>query len=378
MARIIVLQRVVPHYRMPIYRRLAAELNWEIVFGGNVPNNDLQLFRDAPFLHAEEFTPWSRGGTTRYVVPVSSILRKYRPDAIVAEGAPGMTSTWELGLRRMLGGTPLLFWTIGYDPNSPLEADRVSPSQWPYVAAYAPADAMILYGNEGVNFLRRFYPNKPMFVAANTIDVHELRHHRDTAVPTERLGRPELVTVGRLTPAKNVAGLVRGFLHFQKKFPDAVLKILGDGPDRPSVEEAAGDELGKSVVLVGASFDEAETARHLLAADLFVIAGRVGLSINHALAYDLPVLAIDGFGGPRHGSEFNYLVEGQTGFIAQDGSPEGYGRKLEEIFAAGRDWKTELRPRIRAFVQDRLEPDRMLDGFRAANDFVENRMRLAS
>jgi hypothetical protein len=35
MARVIVLQRVVPHYRMPIYRRLAEELNWEIVFGGN-------------------------------------------------------------------------------------------------------------------------------------------------------------------------------------------------------------------------------------------------------------------------------------------------------------------------------------------------------
>jgi len=379
MARIIVLQRVVPHYRMPIYRRMAEELNWEIVFGGNVPNNDLQLIRDAPFLHAVNYIPWSNGGTTRYIVPVGSILRKFKPDAIVAEGAPGLTSTWELGVRRMLGGTALLFWTIGYDPNGPRESDRLSPVQWPYIAAYAPADAMILYGKDGVEFLRRFYPKKPMFIAANTIDVEELGLYRDTAIPTPRLGRPELVTVGRLTPSKNVVGLVRGFLIFQRKFPDAVLKIVGDGPDRPNVEAAAGDQLGKSIVLVGASFDEAETARHLRAADLFVIAGRVGLAINHALAYDLPVLAIDrGPNGPNHGSEFHYLVDGRTGFLAQDGSPEGFARKLDEIFAGGRDWKTDLRPGIRTFVQERLMPDRMLDGFRAADEFVARRKRLAN
>lgn len=374
MARVIVLQRVVPHYRMPIYRRLAEELGWEIVFGRNVPNKSLDLVSEAPFLHGVEYTPWSSRGNTRYIVPVGRILEKFRPDAIVAEGAPGMTSTWELGARRLLGGTPLLFWSIGYDPNSPREPDRVSPFQWPYILAYALADAMILYGTEGVNFLRRFYPKKPMFVAANTIDVEELQRYRDNVTPAPRLGRPELITVARLTASKNVVGLIESFFAFRRKFPGAVLKILGDGPDRPNIETAAGDQLGKSVILVGASFDEAETARHLLAADLFVMAGRIGLSINHALAYDLPMLAFDrGPDGPHHGSEFHYLVDGLTGFLAREVTAEGLTRKLEEIFADGRDWKSELRPGIREFVRKNLAPDRMIDGFRAADAFVESR-----
>ena len=67
--------------------------------------------------------------------------------------------------------------------------------------------------------------------------------------------------------------LVESFLAFRRDFPDAVLKIIGDGPERPKIEAAAGDQLGRSVVLLGASYDEAATARHLLAADLFVMAG---------------------------------------------------------------------------------------------------------
>jgi len=150
------------------------------------------------------------------------------------------------------------------------------------------------------------------------------------------------------------------------------LKIIGDGPDRPKIEAAAGDQLGKSVRLIGASFDEHETARHLLSADLFVMAGRIGLAINHALAYDLPVMMFArGPEGPFHGSEALYLVDGTTGFLVRDVTSRAFARRLEELFSDGRDWKSELRPLLRSFVDKNLIVDRMLDGFRAADAFVE-------
>jgi glycosyltransferase involved in cell wall biosynthesis len=376
MARVILLQRVIPSYRMPIYRRLAEELGWPIVFGRNVPGSNMKVLADAPFLHGIDFVAWSRRGSSRYVVPVRRILERFKPDAIVAEGALGMTSTWELAGRRLLGGPQLLFWSIGYRPESVREPGRAGIGQWPYVLAYAPADAMILYGEDGAAFLRRFFPKKPMFVAANTVDVEELQRHRDGATPTPKTGRPELVTIGRLNANKNFVGLVESFLAFRRRFPDAVLKILGDGPDRQNIEAAAGDQLGKSVVLLGASLDEAQTARHFVSADMFVMAGRIGLSINHALAYDLPVVAFArGPDGPFHGSEIHYLIDGRTGFLVRDVSTAAFARKLEDLFGSGRDWKSELRPGIRAFVQQRLITDRMLDGFRAADAFVENRLR---
>jgi glycosyltransferase involved in cell wall biosynthesis len=304
------------------------------------------------------------------------ILDRFNPDAVVAEGALGLTSTWELGARRACGAGPLLlFWTIGYDPNSPREGS-MTPRQWPYALAYAPADALILYGRDGMEFMRRFYGKKPMFVAQNTIDVEALQRHRDCATPVPKLGRPELVTIGRLNENKNFVSLVRSFLTFRQTAPDAVLKIIGDGPDRARIEAAAGDQLGKSVRLLGASFDEAETARHMLSADMFVMTGRIGLAINHALAYDLPVMAFERVPtGPQHGSEIGYLVDGVTGFSVRDASEGGFSRKLGDVFSNGHDWKNELRPVLRDYVQKNLVVDRMLDGFRAADTFVSERLK---
>ena len=377
MARVMVLQRIVPSYRMPIFRRLASELGWQIVYGRNVPSDNLALGTGESFLHPVEFKPWSGSGTSRYIVPMRHILDTFKPEAIVAEGALGLTSTWQLGARRAFAGGPvLLFWTIGYDPNRPRERGSMALWQWPYVAAYAPADALILYGRDGVAFLRRFYATKPMFVAQNTIDIEGLQRHRDRATPATKLGRPELLTIGRLNANKNFASLVRSFLTFRQEFPDAVLKIIGDGPDRPHVEAAAGDQLGKSVRLLGASFDEAETARHMLSADLFVMTGRIGLAINHALAYDLPVMAFDRVPhGPQHGSEIGYLVDGVTGFSVREAGEDGFARKLSDVFANGHDWKDRLRPGLRDYVQKNLVVDRMLDGFRAADAFVAERSR---
>jgi glycosyltransferase involved in cell wall biosynthesis len=356
MARVVVLQRIVPSYRMPVFRRLADELGWQIVFGRNMPSDNLALVSGEPFLHPVDFKPWSRKGSSRYVVPTQHIIDAFKPDAIIAEGALGLTSTWELGARRALGGPLLLFWTIGYDPNRPRDRGNMAIRQWPYVAAYAPADALVLYGRDGVEFLRRFYAHKPMFVAQT------------------KVGRPELLTIGRLNANKNFPSLVRSFLAFRRNAPDAVLKIIGDGPDRAAVEAAAGDQLGKSVHLVGASFDEAETARHMLSADLFVMTGRIGLAINHALAYDLPVMAFERVpDGPQHGSEINYLVDGVTGFAVREAGDDGFSRKLSEVFSNGHDWKAELRPALRDYVQKNLIVDRMLDGFRAADKFVAER-----
>ena len=123
-------------YRMPVLRRLAEELGWEIVFGRKVPGS-ARAATDASFLHGMDFRAWSAAGSARYLVPVGAIIERFRPDAIVAEGALGMSSTWELAARRLSGGPRLLFWSIGYHPERPHAAGSPGHRQWPYLLAYA-------------------------------------------------------------------------------------------------------------------------------------------------------------------------------------------------------------------------------------------------
>ena len=46
-----------------------------------------------------------------------------------------------------------------------------------------------------------------------------------------------------------------------------------------------------------------------------------------------------------------------------------------QLFSNGHDWKDQLRPGLRDYVQKNLVVDRMLDGFRAADNFVAERLK---
>ena len=59
---------------------------------------------------------------------------------------------------------------------------------------------------------------------------------------------------------------------------------LGTGRTPNGPRAAAGGELGRSVIMIGAEYDEARLAGHYLAAGLVVFPSAVGLSFNHTLA----------------------------------------------------------------------------------------------
>jgi glycosyltransferase involved in cell wall biosynthesis len=372
MASVVILQRVVPSYRLPVFRRIHAELGWPVAYGKTLDGMQMHLEKDEPFLHGFEFR--MRGKRpTQVEVPIDEILERFHPQAIVAEGALGMSSTWELLARRWSRrGPKVFFWTIGYHPERPRYGVRGLISQAPYLAAYAGADGCILYGEDGRDLLRKVFPRKPLFVAHNTIDVDEIRRFRDSAPAYPRRGWPELVSIGRMIKEKDFPILVEAFLLIKRRFPEARLTIIGDGPDRAAVELAAGAEIGRSIILPGASYNEAETARVMVAADAFVMGGRIGLSINHALAYDMPVIAFArASDGPHHGSEIASLINGITGQVVPEHNACSMANTVVELFTRYPEPKAAFQASIRKFVDDRLTIDRMVDGFQALNRHLD-------
>ena len=164
------------------------------------------------------------------------------------------------------------------------------------------ADACICYSEEGSQRLAKVVAPDRLFVARNTFDLSE---------PLElaaRIGRqappgfPHILSVGRAVPAKNFPLLIRAFQQFRLSASDAVLTIIGDGPDMEKMHAtAAGDP---QIRLLGEVYGEELLAKEFMAADLFVYAGSIGLGANHALAYGLPVMIFERTpDGPYHAPE---------------------------------------------------------------------------
>lgn len=104
---------------------------------------------------------------------------------------------------------------------------------------------------------------------------------------------PHAVFVGRLAVEKNLGALIRAWPIVREDFPSARLTLVGEGPERPSLERLSG-ELGlaeTAVALPGAS-DDVEAL--LRSADLFVLPSiEEGMSIAllEAMALGVPLVA---------------------------------------------------------------------------------------
>jgi phosphatidylinositol alpha-1,6-mannosyltransferase len=119
---------------------------------------------------------------------------------------------------------------------------------------------------------------------------------------------PVVVCVSRLVPRKGQDVLISSMTAVRRDVPDAVLLIVGDGPDRRRLERLASRAPAGSVVFTGEVTGE-ELPWHVCAGDLFAMPCRtrgggldvegLGIVFLEASACALPVVAGDSGGAPE-------------------------------------------------------------------------------
>lgn len=116
-------------------------------------------------------------------------------------------------------------------------------------------------------------------------------------VPTERR---ILLAVGRLCDQKGFDLLIRVFGRLSIRFPDWILVILGEGPDREALEaQVRATGLIDRVLMPGRAGNMVDWYE---AADLFVMSSRYegfGNTLLEAMAHGVPAVSFDCDTGPR-------------------------------------------------------------------------------
>lgn len=149
---------------------------------------------------------------------------------------------------------------------------------------------------------------------------------RDAARSDLGIGRDAFVVgaVGRLDPVKNLSAMLRARQSLSDTLPSSRVVIVGDGPERSSLEATA-TALGiaPSVVFTGYRND----VRRLMAAfDVYVncsLYEGVSLTILEAMSSELPVVA------SRVGGNPEVVINGETGAVV-DG-PEQIAAALHRL-----------------------------------------------
>ncbi len=137
---------------------------------------------------------------------------------------------------------------------------------------------------------------------------------------------PHIMTIGRLDPQKGQAHLLQAFASVQKKWPDAQLSIIGEGPNQSQLQTLV-SELGlRHVTFCGWSSD---VPALLKTATIFCLPslweGMPNVLLE-ALAAGVPVVAFDCKSGPRE-----ILQDGRCGILVPVGDSAALAQALVSL-----------------------------------------------
>jgi len=339
---------LIPHYRVPIFRRLSRNpaLDFTVYAGDGTQMLDGSQIATAEDVGAIEGVNWKKiksyrlkGPLFRYYEWQPEAVRlamKEDWDAVICLGNKSL-SNWLVRVILRIRGIPLIEWTQGVRKHE-------SGIKWAIRKFYMKwARAHLLYGNFARDFyVKHGFKEEEVFVVYNSLD-HDAQlevRGRLTDADRERTRRKLGVTgpddrlvfhSGRLEKRKNLPILIDAIDVFRKRGKKIVLVLIGDGAEKENLSAQVKKlQLADNVVFHGPCYSEEVLGGIFSAADLCVVPGALGLLAMHSMVYGTPVLVCDNKEG-AHGPEIETVIEGRTGGFFREGDLDSLVEKMDAM-----------------------------------------------
>ncbi len=281
-----------------------------------------------------EIRPWLDLPAT---FALAKLLRELKPD-VVHLNSSKMGTIGSLAAR--LAGVPRVVYCIGgwafLESVSPFKkqiyalAERLTSGLKDEIICLSPQDKQAAEA-------QHIRPREQITVIPNAVDLQQLDRTRlSRAEAREALGLSQdrfvFGTIANFHSPKNLPNYIRLVAPILKRLPSASVVVIGDGPERPLIENAI-QETGvvSQVLLTGV---KAQAARYLSAFDVFVLpSSKEGMpfSVLEAMAARLPCIV-------THVGAHAWMLEGTNSWII----PVNDGQALNQAMTAAVQNKRQL------------------------------------
>lgn len=179
--------------------------------------------------------------------------------------------------------------------------------------------------------LKKFYQKKLLASSCQCVYIpNTLDHVPETASP---LTGKRFISVGRLSQEKGQLDLLNLYQSIHKKYPDWQLDLIGDGPERETLEKYVLDNhLEDSVVFHG--FQKSAVIDELMKkASLYLMTSYTesfGIVLLEAMSNGLPCLAYDSAEGARE-----VITSGRDGYLIHNRNKKAMLSKMEDLMLDG-------------------------------------------
>ncbi|MBA5866046.1 MAG: glycosyltransferase [Nitrospira sp. CR1.3] len=264
-----------------------------------------------------------------------AVSRKF--DAMIFLGNANFLSTWVAALLARLTLKRVLFWTHGWIKN-----ERGGKAIIRHLF-YALAHGLLLYGHRAKQIgVSEGYPADKLYVVYNSLDYEQQRRIRRRisreelqAIRNSLFGEsatPLIVCTARLTAACQFPLLLEAMDMLRCEGHIVHALLIGDGPEQTGLESLARAKR-LPVRFYGPCYNEAELAGMIMAANVTVSPGKVGLTCMHSLAYGTPVITHDNF--DTQGPEFEAILPAKSGDFFRFQDSEDLARVIRQWTGSG-------------------------------------------
>ncbi len=368
-ARLVIVQPVIPKYRIPLFERIASAPGIDLTVLADIRSpaqlNQYDPARDR--FRAVDLPLWHVGPLT-FRPGLGRLLSELRPDAVVLQGNPRDVSQIRALRKLNRSGVPVGIWSMFY------RIGRRSGLFDAFMRWFGRrGDVLLSYGQRGRQELIELGTDPDrIIVLHNSIDIGPVIAARDAVTDGQLAefrreqgldGRRVILHVVRLTAIKRADVMLEAFARLAGLRDDVELVFIGGGPLEGRMKALAGRlGLAGRVRFLGPIYDEGRLALWYKLADVFAMATCIGLSIHHAMCYGVPVVTDD---SPlTQTAEFEALVAGRTGLTYRAGDLADFAEKIGRILD-----DPELRGRMSAGAIRRVEDEYNME--RMARRFLD-------
>lgn len=320
MKKVVIIQRNIPHYRKPFFESLRkrleeCDIDLCVIYGSKAHDH---LLIDAPDWALYRPLYWF--GKMSWHRTWSQV---FNADLVIVPQEVKCLSNLTHYVVSRITTQKFAYWGHGKNfqatsPNSLVERFKKILSRR--------VDWWFAYNDLSAGIVRQLnYPRSRITILQNTVDTKKLQEIKarisidslkDLKFNLGIKSNNIAVFTGGFSDYKRLDFLLNSAVIIRESIPDFELLIIGDGPNRRSVELA--DAKFTWVRWLG-KMDDEEKVPYWLLAKFVAMPGLVGLVVVDSLALGVPMISS---AYPYHSPEVDYLKNGVNGLIEQNWTSE--------------------------------------------------------
>lgn len=251
---------------------------------------------------------------------------------------------------------PVIYWNHGINIETP--NNKMKNAIFHFI--HNQCDALITYTPD----MRKYFSKKSqkkLFVAYNTLNFTDI--DKETVPDKETTKRKYGITekkvilyISRMKPYKRVDLLMDEFADMDD------IAVVMVGPEF-SREQQKKVDAHKNLYYLGEKYG-ADVNEIYKMGDVFSTPGHIGLAMNEALFWGLPVILLEG----KHAPEIYYMKNGETGYLAKD--EDDFKNYIVALFHDDVRLKKMSNACLKAYEKE-VSIERMFKGFEDAIDYCK-------